>query len=339
MKVSDIKKIIFWGDKLYETDKLFKIFDQESMNNTKLHDSRGTFSYVFYGFARAFDSLNYTVYWLDNTDDISDFDFDFSLIFAYNNTIRGLPVNDNSFYWFHNVYAEGHDMLTKIAKNRVIHYNLSINWETGFKNLEHTIVERKDDYEYVAHHNDTYFMFNSWATDLLPHEITKNIETFKKSCNRKNVVFIGTLTESQREFATLASKHHLKFMFYGGVNRDKKNQSVYENMNLIKDSYIAPCIQEEHQIQCKYVPCRAFKNISYGKMPYTNNIHVHNYFGGKVIYDADLENLLQKAIKFENSNDTCVVPELMIYVRDNHTYVSRVNSIFNFINSYLSVQE
>ena len=101
-------------------------------------------------------------------------------------------------------------------------------------------------------------------------------------------------------------------------------------MTLIQNSIIAPSFQESWQVANYYVPCRIFKNISYGKMGITNNSYVNKIFNNKLIYGTDIEQLIVEGIEFNNKKD--VVIELMKEVRDKHTYVNRINAIFWLIN-------
>jgi hypothetical protein len=113
--------------------------------------------------------------------------------------------------------------------------------------------------------------------------------------------------------------------------------SILENTELIKKSIISPALQDIEQIRNKYIPCRIFKNISYGKMGITNNPFVQELFDNKLLYDANLLNLLNKGIQFEKQeNKNEILTELMEIVRDNHTYLNRVNTIGLFIKNYTS---
>ncbi len=74
------------------------------------------------------------------------------------------------------------------------------------------------------------------------------------------------------------------------------NISPDENMKVIQQSYIAPTIQCAWQVQNHYVPCRMFKNISYGKMGITNNKYVYELFDKKIIHSENIEELINKSV-------------------------------------------
>jgi hypothetical protein len=118
------------------------------------------------------------------------------------------------------------------------------------------------------------------------------------------------------------------------TNSDK-NKSVDDNVKLIQESLIAPAFQEDHQIQKFYIPCRIFKNISYGKMGITNSKFIYEMFDKKIIYDKNIQQAVIKSIKFEQTyTKYSTIKELMEIVRDNHTYLNRINTIINYIHNY-----
>ena len=107
-------------------------------------------------------------------------------------------------------------------------------------------------------------------------------------------------------------------------------------MRLIQQSIIAPAIQTKWQVDNGYVPCRIFKNISYGKMGLTNNITVLKLFNNNIIYHPDIDSLLVNGLNFEKTNKEEkkeIIVKNMEYVRDNHTYLNKIETIFWFFNN------
>ena len=109
-------------------------------------------------------------------------------------------------------------------------------------------------------------------------------------------------------------------------------------MELIQESIIAPALQSEWQIENKYIPCRIFKNISYGKMGITNSKAVNELFDNKLIYSTNIEELVKQGLEFEKNKERFdKIKELMIEVRDNHTYINRINFILDFIKEFKNI--
>ena len=99
-------------------------------------------------------------------------------------------------------------------------------------------------------------------------------------------------------------------------------------MELIQESILAPAFQEKWQVDNGYIPCRIFKNISYGKMGITNNSFVNELFNNKLIYGENIHETLDLAL-VNNNKDKLI--SLMEEVRDRHTYVNRINLILHFL--------
>ncbi|MEZ7820819.1 MAG: hypothetical protein QMB51_00765, partial [Patescibacteria group bacterium] len=113
------------------------------------------------------------------------------------------------------------------------------------------------------------------------------------------------------------------------------NKSIEENINQIQSSSISPAFQQDVQIEANYIPCRIFKNISYGRMGITNNPGVNELFGNRLIYNDNIIECMNRGFEFEKKpNKLIIIKDLMEYVRDNHTYIQRIESMKMFINKY-----
>ena len=75
-------------------------------------------------------------------------------------------------------------------------------------------------------------------------------------------------------------------------------------------------------------------------MGITNSNAVNNLFNDKLLYDNDINNLVDKCIDFNKEpidikNNKIV--ELMYKVRDNHTYISRINYILKYLKDWYNI--
>ena len=137
------------------------------------------------------------------------------------------------------------------------------------------------------------------------------------------------------------NKRGINYNNYGGTFdcKSERNKDVFENMELIQQSILAPALQTKWQVDNHYIPCRIFKNISYGKMGITNNEAVYNLFNQKIIYSKSIEECIDKGLEFENINNKDLkVKELMEIVRDNHTYINRIQFILDFIKEKYNIK-
>ena len=74
-----------------------------------------------------------------------------------------------------------------------------------------------------------------------------------------------------------------------------------------------------------------FKNISYGKWTGTNAINVKNFFGEHLTTGDDLEELYTNLEEESRNASYEKVKDSMNFVKENHTYVNRINSLFSIL--------
>jgi hypothetical protein len=106
------------------------------------------------------------------------------------------------------------------------------------------------------------------------------------------------------------------------VNSQRVEQQ--ESIKLIQDSYFAPSIVGQWQKEKGYIPCRIFKTISYGKLGLTNSKEAYEVVNKLCIYSPKEEDLVDIALSW---NNTEMIKKAMEFVRDNHTYINRVESL------------
>ena len=155
------------------------------------------------------------------------------------------------------------------------------------------------------------------------------------------VNFIGMMTEPWTILDNILKKRNIKFEKYGGSFNKNSNKikSYEENKKLIRDSIISPALQTSWQVDHGYIPCRIFKNISYGKMGMTNNRHVQELFDNELIYDNDIEKLVDLGLEFEKKeNKLDIVKKLMKDVRDNHTYLNRIEFLQWYLKEFMNYE-
>lgn len=325
-----LNKIIIWGHKLHNH----------------------THSYIHNAFYLAFKHLNFKTYWFDKEGNnnypkkkYKKIDFNNALYIVHGLESKNLPLNNTSFYICHNVKWKkvdgflipiGHTMknLNKgiPSKNMLILKCLKIHSGDKFLPYKNT--------KYYFYTPDYKCIVMPWATDLLPEEIDENIKNLKniKIKNRSN--FIGMKIGHWDKYSKICEKYNIKFKQYGGtfnINSDK-NKSVKDNIKLIQKSIIAPALQSDWQIRNKYIPCRIFKNISYGKMGMTNSRAVYHFFEKKILYSKIIDKLVKKGLEFNKRNDKFdKIKELMEYVKNNHTYINRINFILEIIKNHHNI--
>ena len=102
-------------------------------------------------------------------------------------------------------------------------------------------------------------------------------------------------------------------------------------MELIRKSLVSVDIRGDWHKECGYLPCRVFKNISYGRLTGTNSENVKKIMGEHVIYDSNPVELFNKLIEVEKTSTIDDIKGAMNHVKTHHTYVNRINNLLNII--------
>lgn len=301
---TDFSKVIIWGHKLYSH----------------------THSFIHYSFYKTFKHMGYNTFWLDENDDLSNFDFSNSLFLTEGQADKNLPIQDDCFYILHNcefkkyekLYNNNQCILLQVYTNDCLKYKL----------------EKLEPFVYANYQEKIICM--PWATDLLPDEIDEIKKIIPKIKHQNKIYFIGTVgggmhgNENEiNPFIKACSENNINFEIL-------KNFKITaeDNIKFIQSSYMAPALQGKWQCDNGYIPCRIFKNVSYGQYPITNSKTVATLFNNKIVYNADTYQLFFDAQKKLNNLDLKELFNAMDFVRDNHTYLNRINTLLNFINNY-----
>jgi len=305
MNQLNIKQVVLWGH--------------------KLHSSKH--SYIHYGFYKAFKSLGYDTLWLDDNDTNNIYflslDFENTLFITEGNVDMKIPIVEGSHYILFECDLSKYrfkDINILILKT----YSKDCLFRPYLKKIDRYIF-----YEYISFYNEFSTIYMPWATDLLPDEIEENMKNIDVVLdnNTDEINFIGSLTQEIFCARFWFIINGYKFNEYGSP----KKVSFKENEELIKKSYIALSLQSETQINKQYITSRIFKNISYGKMGITNNQIVAEVFDGNIIYNSDIQKVLELGIEFEKSDKEIKKARilfLMDYVKQKHTYINRIKSLF-----------
>ena len=292
-------------------------------------------------------NLFINIYWID--DIVSELYSNLQgnyLIFSspHYNTDINLPILNNAYYILH------YDKINYITKQPIIRYDKLLIGKKAVKYVEFRYIpEIKENIDFIP---NTFFWFNKednsihqpWATNLFPSEIDKNIELVQKSTKLFNKdmksYFCGSIwwlnIKIMNKWKKICEQNSIECQYVR-----EKNEIIHQEN--IRNSFISPAIQgEEHCIDEKnfYIPCRIFKNISYGTIPITNNIGIYNLFKNYiVIYQKDLNKLFKKIENYYKLIDSDYnlflmhkekLIDIMIYVRNNHTYINRFENIIRY---------
>ncbi len=287
----------------------------------KLHSS--THSYIHDGFYKGFKFLEYDTYWFDNSDNVKNFDFSNCLFITEGQVDDKIPLRKDAVYLVHNVNRNKYDSYENIAFQV---YTDDV--------LSRTFCVKVEPFIYYDFQNKIVYM--PWATDLLPSEIERIKSKLSRIKKTKNIYWIGTIGEgvfgNKPQITPFMNACQERGYTFIARNPCGTGVSKKEHIKLIKTSYMAPTIVGEWQKKVGYIPCRIFKNISYGQMGITNSRHVYELFEEKIVYNPDEYQLFLDAQKRLNSLTLSEIEELMDMVKTKHTYINRIHTLLNFLD-------
>lgn len=311
--LSNFKKVIVWGHKL----------DSARTANT--------FAFIHDSWMKTFKYLGAETLWFDNTDDVSNFDFDNCLFLTEGQVDQNLPINKTCKYVLHNCNLAKYQSVLPNVLNLQVYTHDCLSRKVNLVSPEqYCYYQPEADFSRPDHGCDNRTIYQPWATNLLPDEIDVNklVEEVPPKMNK--VFWVGSIMGGPHrnddkilEMKQALAKHNIEFI----------HAKLENNMQprAIRESFIAPAIQGEWQVTKGYIPCRVFKNISYGRMTGTNSSTVMNLMNNKLIYSDSVEQLVNKSIEWEKNPNKEVLREIIENVKSNHTFVNRINNILKVL--------
>tara|TARA_B100001094_G_scaffold192836_1_gene186702 strand:+ start:16489 stop:17358 length:870 start_codon:yes stop_codon:yes gene_type:complete len=281
----------------------------------KLHEH--THSYIHSSYHKAFEYLGHEVYWIDSRDNLKQYDFKNSVFFTEDSVKEGMPIRKDCKYITHHID-------TKYFTDAGVPFENVLKLGNYLPRFE-----KHEKVEHLAYWDEKIrCLYQTWGTDLLPHEIDEN-NPAKFSNSNKELNYVGMLYEQGAWWAQaianiLDREGDVNFQVF------TQNASFEENRLLIRSSFICPDFRSDWHLQCGYIPCRIFKNISYGRITGTNSPFVKRAFCDYVAFGGTPETLYQNLLTAD-SEEQINIREAMLFVKENHTFINRVNTILKFL--------
>jgi hypothetical protein len=284
-----------------------------------------TFYYIHHAYNRAFKHLGAQVYWFDDDDNVSNFDFSNSFFITEGQVDKKIPLRDDCFYLLHNCTDDKYKpLLDKNRAGRMQTYTDDV--------LKYKIPKVED---CIHADYDGKCLYFPWATDLLPHEIEANKPSQPFNKDSRVIHWVGTVGEGT--FGNMGQINpFIQACNANGIRFDQVMLvSLEENIRRIKASYMAPTIVGKWQHEVGYIPCRLFKNISYGQMTMTNSPRLYELCQHKIIHNNDTHQLFYDARDYLSKMPLSELHSLMDWVKDKHTYLNRIDTVLTFCNKIL----
>ena len=227
-----------------------------------------------------------------------------------------LPVRDDIFYCLHNFKDI---FVNKINPDRLVRLQVYIKDRAEKADQKWGPVTYFD--------TKTRSLFQPWGTNLLPNE-------FKKPVYNKNslVFWVGSIWNNSLNQGNLREIDELKRILKENGLRFISLRFIPDWLNifLVRLSRIAPAIAGKYQVDVDYLPCRMFKNISYGQLGITNVQKFKEILGDSFIDGKSIKEITSNALslsKKEYINKVIAQQEII----KNYTYK---NSLENIIKAF-----
>lgn len=226
-----------------------------------------------------------------------------------------LPVRSDVYYCLHN-YKESY--IKNISPDKLLNLQVYVKTAEKYSKIK----------EGVHFDVNSRTIYQPWGTNLLPDEFKKPV--FSRS---KFVFWVGSVWNNAQnqgnineinKLIEILKEHRLQF---------KKVRFVPDFLNifLIRNSRIAPAIAGRAQVEMDYLPCRMFKNISYGQLGFSNVEKFNQIFRDFTVYDRNIEIMTEKVLSLTKEDYTDLVGHQQ-EVCKNYTYVQHLNNIFAKFN-------
>lgn len=309
---------------------------------------KNTVGYVWNGFFRGFKALGFETYWFSDDDYDPSFDYSNCIFIAEAWDSKSIPIEKTSIYYVHCAYDPA-KYVGKVKKFIDMRYNQKFmnhpnyvftrNKEDDVKlgpccyyqeSTNKTIHLKNGFVDYDVEDYDK--VYTNWATDLLPDEMDENDIYLE----RENVVvFLGTVYDGQytnipelQEFSEVCKKNDINFLV---------NPYSYGSDQISIDDYIANYkrslfgldLRGRDNIETGYIPCRVFKNASYGLLSTTNSEEIYKEMEGYCVYNHSVTQLFYDAM--DKRKDLEFVKKSFDYVKENHTFINRCSDILKVL--------
>ena len=279
-----------------------------------------THSYIHLGFAKAFSYLDYDVVWCADDSDYADEVKD-SIIITEKNCTKNLPIEKSSQYFIHNLADDFEEHEGDNIHNLLV-YHEGYNWGVDYQMI--------DDWSW--YHKETKTCVIMWATDLLPDEI-EGKEPVLYDADRTDINYVGSLdTGYFHKFSAISNSHGKRFIASGGYSPSSRGFiDNEESIKLVKESYLNFDFRPECHLNNGYVPCRIFKNMSYGCWTGTNSEKILQFFEGRITACEDFSELYSKTEEDSRKATKDILEDNQDYIKKHHTYLNRVNSLLSVL--------
>jgi hypothetical protein len=280
------------------------------------HSSR----FVHKAFAETLRRLEIPVVWTDYTSDpgiIEPSDFVITSN-APGRATRGDPLAPfcrGAYYCFHGFLHSGYRGSDRPPRHEVDREH-SLNLEV-FVNAALTASDQWDAVTYFDEPSKT--LYQPWGTNLTEDQFRP--PTVPRS---PFVFWVGAIWDGNRaeidELRRVLRDHSLRLVHLKFV-------PDWVNIAAVRRSRVAPAIAGRWQVEHNYLPCRMFKNISYGQVGISNVPKFAELYSGCHVPGDTTAELINNVLSLTKHDVRELTAEQQNITRE-HTYVQKLRNIF-----------
>ncbi|MEI8232359.1 MAG: hypothetical protein WCG44_01310 [bacterium] len=293
--LSRFKRVVIWGFATYSDD---------------------SFRHIYKGFYDTAKALGVKTLWLDDTQQNNKLVKQDDLVIVADMTAKYFRAKTGVYYCTHNfepVQFKGMD------PDKILH--LQVYTDKCLKSSQ-----KIDIYRYFDKKTKT--LYQPWGTNLMPNNFMEPVYPWYSPF----VYWIGSIWDNALHQGNLPEISQLKTSLFrhGKILLNPKFVSDEEGIKLIRHSRIAPAIGGSWQVKVNLLPCRLFKNISYGQLGITNIAKFKELFGDSIIYHKHISKVVDASLSLSKAEYISMVKSQQEIVKD-YTYVSSLYHIAKLI--------
>jgi len=166
-------------------------------------------------------------------------------------------------------------------------------------------------------------LYQPWGTNLLAKE-------FKGPTYSKIPImfWVGSIWNNELNQGNLSEIAQLRQVLHKRRIKFVRLQRIPDSMNIlaVRRSRVAPAIAGRWQVENDYLPCRMFKNISYGQLGISNVRKFSDLLGDSFVPGETIEELVDTALGFSRSEYRELIRAQQERI-GKHTYREKLENI------------
>lgn len=276
-----------------------------------------THRFIHLGFYNTLMESDIRAAWIDNRDKANDVVSDGDIVFAVGICCDRLQFRKNVHYVLHNVDLDENKM------NGLGTFLTLQVYVRGCAGHGETIGDPTTIYD-----NSDRVLYQAWGTDVPPYRFAPPT----LGALRKRVYWVGSIWNNElNQGNTDAIARLKKSLRQNEIEFVQRHPvSAKTAISLIRSSLFAPALAGEWQVENGYLPCRLFKNVSYGRLGISNVGEFGKIYGSSFIHAASPEDVLDRYLSMNEKTILEMTREQQEHTR-RHTYFTKLHNIFSLM--------